>query len=201
MANSFYSAVVSTVILAFASVGTQAGIIDTRPPDSVAAYLVGTGADTAGGTFTADDSLLESFTLDISDSGTGGVFRAVVMSVAGGLPTGVLWESADIAIPGSTTELLFMPSLAIVSGMQYFIGADSGQVTGTAGGDFGLGYRDSDVLSGGEFTQNLNGGGFATFPDLDIASRIVMTSAVPLPGTLALLGLGLLALGSHRRRA
>ena len=182
----------------------NAGIIDTGAPDMSLLYGDDDGPDVVGGTFTADASVLVSFTLnlDFAFNAIGDAYRAVVLgTTTAGVPTvPVLWESADITPPDSPTEVLFNVGIAIIPGLQYFIGIDSGNLTSTIGGAFGLGFRTSDVLAGGQLYQSLNTAPFFGVATVDIASRIVMASSVPEPASLILLTLGLAALQLGRRK-
>jgi hypothetical protein len=183
------------------SQSAPAGVIDTRPGDGSNGAVIGTGADTFGGTFFMDAPLLESFTLAVGPNGsTAGAFRAIVLATSGGSPVGpLLWESVDIGVPAALSDLLFNPGLALSVGSEYFIGVDTGIFTTTAGANFTISLRTDDPIPG-QFLRNTDGGGFSAQANADIASRIVMTAAVPGPATLVLLAVGLAGLGLAARR-
>lgn len=180
------------------SLSAQATVINNTPPDFDLAYFDFTGPDVAGGTFIADDTQLDSFTLTVAENNSGGTFSAVIMSMNGGLPDTLLWASSVTAIPVIATELMFDPDFALTVGTEYFIGIDTGQLT-LASGSLNLGYTFDNIA--GQHYESLNGGGFSGNSDYDIASRIVMNSAsVPAPSILALMGIGLAGIGLARRK-
>lgn len=178
-----------------------AGVIDTRPSNASIGAVIGTGADTFGGTFFADAPLLQSFSLELGPNGSPtGSLRAIVLATSGGTPTGpVLWESADFSVPVTLSDVFFNPGITLTVGAEYFIGIDSGIFTTTTGASFLLGIRTDDPIAGQNWI-NTNGVGFVAQSNVDVASRIVMTGAAPEPASLAILGLGLAGLGYTRRR-
>ncbi|MGG7565237.1 hypothetical protein ACQ5SO_03615 [Rhodovulum sp. DZ06] len=163
-------------------------------------FSASNGADTSGGTFRADDVLLESFTLWVY----GAAFRAIVATSDGTDIGTVLWESGDVTGTASVAEYGFTPGIALTPGQYYFIGLDSGWRTGVAGsGAYGVYMTDGgiDGMHVHEYNAGILSGSDAAY---DIATTIVMTdglSDVPLPAAapLLLLGLGgLAALGRAR---
>jgi len=166
------------------------------------------GPDVAGGTFTAAESYLNSFTLYLGAVGgdPGNDLRAVVMAVDGsGIPTGSpLWTSDSFNAPGALAEFLFTPDMSVLTGTQYFIGVDSGAVSGAGGGDFTIGVTSGDPLAGGHVM--LNSDGAASWTQLtfaDVASVITMSDGIvqnPEPSTVLLVGMGLTILGARSRR-
>ena len=187
-------------------------LIDTRQPgppnvwnSSEAAY---SGPDVAGGTFTATEDVLASFTLSLGvELGTqANDLRAVVLATdATGTPTGpVLWSGTSFEAIGTPVERgPFRPNLHLTLGKQCFIGVDSGYRTSAAGGDFTIqastGAGGSDLLPGGQFWHNSNGSGWQTAAASEVMTVIELVPN-PEPGTAVLLGLGLAVLGTKKRR-
>ncbi len=192
-----------TVAVAFTA---QGSVIDTSPYDLEMSQGGGSGPDVAGGSFTADDDYLNSFTLYVGSVGgdPNNNLRAVIMAVEGGEPTGSpIWTSRAIQAPGALDEYLFVPNLPIQNGTEYFIGIDSGILTSALGGDFTIGLTSGDPLAGGQVFYKQNGAPFwLTSGASDIATRIEMSNALlqnPEPSTALLLGMGLAILGARKR--
>ena len=188
------------------------GIIDSRSAspsygwDSQSQFAANP-ASVGGGSFTADGTRLDSFTLNIQFGA--GFFRAVVMaigfdsSVGMNAPIGsVLWQSDDLPADLVSGDLFFAPNLTLTVGLEYFIGVDTGLVTNTAGGRLSLSAVGGTAIDGGRFYANYGGSGYSALPDMDIASRIEMSSPtvqtpsqpVPEPSALALVGAALAGL-------
>ncbi|MEO1497025.1 MAG: PEP-CTERM sorting domain-containing protein [Planctomycetota bacterium] len=197
--NSFVRTPLTALVLLGMTQGAQAGVIDTTPPDSLSPYYALYAA--AGGTFVADDTNLESFTLALNSAFSGNVvYTAIVMDTTpAGLPDSVLWEEQQ-TFPGGggIVTRQSTPNLAITPGETYFIGFEigNGNLTTTGGsGEIELQLRSGNPIEGnwyqydGDTWSNLGS-------NLDIASRIVMT---PEPNSLALLGLGGLVVAWRRR--
>lgn len=196
---------VGTALTLFGALPAAAdSIIDTTPWTLEMSQGGGSGADTAGGTFTATDSQLDAFTLYVGSVGgdPNNSLSAIVMDTVGGVPDAVLWESGSFNAPGALAEFVFSPELALTAGEQYFIGIDSGNVTGVSGGDFTIGATSGDPLAGGSLYMDQNGGGWTPLSFVDVSTTIQLSSAhAPEPGTGLLVLLGLCGFVAHRRLA
>jgi hypothetical protein len=186
-------------------------VIDTAPFDWEFSYAEFSGPDTAGGTFTAVEPLLGQFSLFLGVEGglQSNSLQAVVLATdAFGAPTGTpLWSSIVFEAVGDREEYNFWPGLNLTAGEQYYIGVDSGVFNPALHGDFTIQVTDdfaNDLIPGGQYWSSEDfGTAFATgfvAGTGDITTRIHLETVVPEPGTFALLGLGLLALGGVGRR-
>lgn len=181
------------------------GVIDTRPASVFPFFAESSGPDAGGGTFTADNTKLQSFTLQLRLDSTpsAGTFQAVVLGTDGsGAPVlPILWQSGDLNLPVPSTEFTFYPGVDLSPGDLYFIGADFGSMTTATGGNnalLGLVDNHPDIPVG-TYWRIVNGVGAPIVSGpADIASRIVM---VPEPHCLVLGVLCPLAvlLAIHRR--
>lgn len=186
-------------------------LIDTTPFDWEFSYAEFSGPDTAGGTFTAVEPLIGQFSLFLGVEGglQSNSLQAVILATDEfGTPTGApLWSSIVFEAIGDREEYEFWPGLNLTVGEQYYIGVDSGVYNPALHGDFTIQVTDdfaNDLIPGGQYWSSENFGtmdatGFIAGTG-DITTRIHLETVVPEPGTFALLGLGLLALGSRRRR-
>lgn len=198
----------AVLFTALASVPALASTIDSTPFAWESSHAGFNGPDVSGGTFTADALFLNTFSLFVGlEAGVqSNDLRAVVLATdASGMPTGTpLWQSVSFQALGSRQQYTWGPGTALTLGEQYFVGIDSGQYTGAAGGDFTTQVSTDiiiDLIPGGQFWWNDDGTGWLTAATSDITTIVVMSSIPnPEPGTAGLLGLGLVLLGMRGRR-
>ncbi len=201
-------------LLLTAAFAAQASVFDTTPYDLEMSQGGGSGPDIAGGSFTADDGFLNSFSLFVGSIGgnPNNNLKAIVLEVDDltGQPTGSpLWES-DAFQAGNTSTLdqfvfSFETALPLTIGTEYFIGIDSGLLTDATGGDFTIGLTSGDTLAGGQVFYRQNNAPFWLDSGAsDVASRIVVSSSLvptPEPSTALLVGMGLAFFGARKRLA
>jgi hypothetical protein len=111
--------------------------------------------ETAGGTFLAGGSTLQSFVLYMSQNGpTLDEFRAVVLGTdnSGRPILPALWQSGDQAEPSGSnfTPFTFSPNLSIDSGRKYFVGVDTGFSTGVAPGTVMFAVNEANSIPDGQ---------------------------------------------------
>lgn len=194
--------ILASVICAFSA---QATVLNSTPHD-VEISQAGGLPDIVGGTITATDFYLNTFTLYLGSVGGSpdNDLRAVVMETQDGLPTGTpLWVSDPVNAPGDLESYWFAPNIAINPGSQYFVGIDAGLMTSALGGDFTIGVTSNDPLSGGHVVWQQDGAPFwLESTASDIATYMTLTSSpvlTPEPSTALLVGIGLAIFGARKR--
>jgi hypothetical protein len=196
----------------FAAVSAHASVFETTPYDLEMSQGQFTGPDVAGGSFTADDDYLTSFTLWAGAIGgnPNNQLRAIVLEVDAftGQPSGTpLWQSDPFQASNTSalSEFLFQPTLPVTNGTEYFIGIDSGVLTDVTGGDFTIGLASGDPLAGGRVFYRQNNAPFWLDSSAsDVASRIIVSRSLvptPEPSTALLVGMGLAFFGARKRFA
>ncbi len=163
-----------------------------------------TDPDVAGGTFTASEDPLTSFTLNLGvDNGIqDNWLKAIVMATdVFGAPTGTpLWESGGFQALGARNEYEFTPGLPLSADEVYFIGVDSGVYTLDTYGDFTI-QGTAEGFDGGSFWSSRDFAAFQEIAASDVTTLIKLGTPIasPEPGTAVLMGLGLTVLGLRRR--
>jgi len=184
-------------------------VIDTRPQVGAVGYIgESAGSNTFGQTFvpTGPETELDTFTIWVDDvsSSPSLLFQGFLYSWDGTETVGdALYESEtrSSTVTGTFEEFTFSPGLSLVADQEYIF-----FFTGVAGGTPAtgqLGTAAGDVYGSGGlfFTQGPDqpwmdfGGEDLTF----VATFSAPGEPVPEPGTLLLLGSGLLAIGRARR--
>lgn len=204
-------AVVVVVTLTGFQSAALAGTITNAPPTGALAYFH--ESETAGGTFFADDIILQTVTLYLSsgiDPGAANL-RAVVLATDGSdAPTGSpIWESEVFTAPAGEplTAVTFIVNLPTTPGDYYFVGVDSGYITTTpTNGDTYLVGTTVDNILGTYWDLNSNvSGAWQQHLDTDVAAGVVLSDVpfVPTPAALPLgmIGLGVIAARRRRRAA
>jgi hypothetical protein len=203
-------AAVSLLVLLAAPVHAHT-IIDTTPFDWEFSYAEFSGPDTAGGTFVANEHHLGTFSLFLGVEGgfqDNSLLAVVLATDEFGTPTGApLWSSLVFEAINDREEYTFWPALDVTVGEQYYIGVDSGVYNPALYGDFTIQVTDdfaNDLIPGGQYWTAEDFGmawytGFVAGTG-DITTRVSLETLVPEPGTFALFGLGLAALGGMARR-
>ncbi len=217
MMNTCRSSVAFVIALGFVlfALPAQSVTMISSPPDFSNSYTGGAGAaDTLGGTFTATEDTLISFSLFLGIIGgsVGSQVQAVLLETDGlNAPTGLpIWSSSPfLQAVGPVGEVGFNPDITLTLGASYFIGVDTGIFnTGLNGGnpgDISVAFAvtwSGDTNPGGSTYTNTNGAGFALGSGSDIATNIVLDTQLipnPEPGTFTLVMLGLVGLGARRR--
>lgn len=179
----------------------QAAAIDNS---GIATYVyadLADGPDMIGGTFIANDEVLESFSLAVSTSVAGLEWVPVVFSVSGGAIDSMLWSGNIVSGTTDAFWWTMFPDLTLSPGEEYFIGLDIGLYTladNPAAGLVYLGATGDQIPGAFAGVLNSAAGGFSN-SDYDVASLIVMND-VPLPAAAPLLLAGLGGLAALRRR-
>lgn len=187
-----------------AAAPARAGTIDTT--GGVIGGSTITNA-TLGGTFTADDARLESFSMLLRSFIVPNMVAGVVYATdGGGVPTGApIWTETPFLAPAGFTDTLHTstPGISITPGQRYFIGYTINPVVVpgvSGGGSVTIRTTTSDVLAGGNLFLGV--GATPTFAMAnDFYGTVVMN---PEPGTMALFGVGAAGLAvmvRRRRRA